>query len=47
MTTLRTAPFSLTYGTLVVAKAQAYNNIGWGTLSSANTAGVTIQTEPS
>lgn len=33
MTTLRTSPYSLTYGTTVKAKAKAYNSNGWGSFS--------------
>jgi len=47
MTTLRAAPYSLiTIGTLVEVKVQAMNGNGWSTLSSANTVGATIETEP-
>lgn len=46
MTVLRASPYSLSYGTLVVAEVQAYNAKGWGALSIANTVGATIQTEP-
>lgn len=47
MSVLRASPYSLTYGTIVKAQASAYNQFGWGPVSSANTAGATIRTEPS
>lgn len=43
---LRASPYSLAYGTLVIAKVQAYNTKGWSSLSPANVAGATIETEP-
>lgn len=46
MSTLRASPFSLAYGTLIVAKVQALNSKGWSTLSAANSAGITVLTEP-
>ena len=46
MTELRASPYNLVYGNLVVAKVQAYNSKGWSSLSPANAAGATIQTEP-
>lgn len=42
MTELTSSPYSLTYGTLVAAKVQAYNSNGWSVLSDANIAGATI-----
>lgn len=46
MSVLSTSPYSLTYGTLVVAQVQAYNANGWGALSPSNTVGATILTAP-
>jgi hypothetical protein len=34
--------YGYTPGDLFVAKARAYNSIGWGTLSSPNTSGATV-----
>jgi hypothetical protein len=33
------SPYNLLYGTLVLVEAQAYNQMGWSTLSAPNTAG--------
>jgi len=46
MTYLRTT-LNLAYGTLVEATVQAYNRNGWSVLSTPNTSGATIKTEPS
>ena len=47
MSTLRAAPFNLQYGTLVVAKIRARNQIDWSDMSSENSAGALVETEPS
>jgi len=46
MSTLRAAPYSLAYGSLVVAKVRAKNSIGFGAQSSENASGASIQTPP-
>lgn len=46
MSVLRSSPYSLTYGTIVKARASAFNQFGWGAVSTTNTAGATIRTEP-
>jgi hypothetical protein len=46
MSVLSTSPYSLSYGTLVIAQVQAYNANGWGALSPSNTVGATILTAP-
>jgi hypothetical protein len=38
--------YGYTPGDLFVAKARAYNSIGWGALSSPNTTGSTVQIKP-
>jgi hypothetical protein len=43
---LRAAPYSLARGALVAAQAQAANLKGWGGLSTVNSAGAVIETEP-
>jgi hypothetical protein len=42
MTVLRTTPYSLSYGTLIVAKIKARNAIDWSTYSAINSGGSTI-----
>ena len=42
MSILTSSPYSLTYNTLVVAKAAAMNNIGWSDYSLPNPAGAYI-----
>jgi hypothetical protein len=44
--TLRAAPFSLVYDTLVQVRVQALNANGWGKLSQVNVAGARVQTPP-
>jgi hypothetical protein len=46
MSTLLASPFNLAIGTLVVAKVEALNVIGYSTPSPANTAGASAQTTP-
>ena len=46
MSSLTQAPYLLTYSSLVVAKVQAHNAVGWSILSPANTAGATVQVAP-
>jgi hypothetical protein len=46
VSTLIASPYSLTAGTLVIAKVQAHNKRGWSDLSDANTAGAIIKTVP-
>jgi hypothetical protein len=46
LSTLRTTPFSLSRNNLVVVKARAHNQFGYGDYSEPNTAGATVQTEP-
>jgi len=46
MSVLRSAPYSLTYGLNVIAKARCYNANGWGAYSLDNTGTGTIMTEP-
>jgi hypothetical protein len=43
---LTVSPFSLSAGDVVVAKVQAHNGRGWGSLSVENTAGAVIITVP-
>lgn len=47
---LRAAPYNLVEGTLIKAKAQGFNdigwNIGWGDLSEPNTVGAVVEIEP-
>lgn len=40
------APVTLTEGTLIVAKVEAQNVIGYGLISDANTIGINVQTKP-
>jgi len=47
MHALRAAPFYLTYDTLIRAKVLARNERGWSNASAPNSAGATIQVEPS
>lgn len=44
--TLRAAPFNLPYDKLVVMKARARNQFGFGDYSETNTAGARVQVEP-
>jgi hypothetical protein len=46
MTIFREVPFSLTFKTLIVARARATNAIGDGPFSDLNLTGVRIMTEP-
>ncbi len=47
MSSFWATPFSLTTpGTTIKMQVQAYNEAGWGTISSAATGGVTTQTKP-
>jgi hypothetical protein len=43
---LTVSPFTLSAGDIVVAKVQAHNGRGWGSLSDPNTAGAVIITVP-
>jgi hypothetical protein len=43
---LTVSPFTLSAGDVVVAKVQAHNGRGWGSLSAPNTAGAVIITVP-
>ena len=45
-TTLRAAPYSLSYGNLVQARVRAKNFIGFGAFSQENIVGAAVQTEP-
>lgn len=47
MTTLSSAPFSLTLGTLIEARVTAINAVGTGLASDPNTSGALIRTVPS
>lgn len=48
MLDLWTAPYSLSYGTLIQARVRAHNSYGWAALySDPNTAGATIAAVPS
>jgi len=47
LTVLRSNPYLLEFNDLVVAKARARNAWGYGIYSESNTAGASIQTEPS
>jgi len=46
MSVFTSSPYSLSYGTLVVARGSATNNYGTSTSSSPNTFGATIETQP-
>lgn len=46
ITELRAEPYSLTLGDVVKAKVQARNVNGWSPLSTVNTVGGQIETEP-
>jgi len=46
MSTLRAAPFSLSYGAVVRARVSAFNANGWNTESLDNVIGPSIQTAP-
>jgi hypothetical protein len=46
MSVLRSPPYSLTQGVLIVVQGQALNLKGWGPLSASNTAGAVLETEP-
>ena len=47
MSILTSSPYSLTFGTLIKARASAQNVVGFGAVSIANTAGVLAKTVPS
>ena len=40
------SPISLPYNNLIIAKLRAKNQIGWGTFSNENNAGVLVQVAP-
>jgi hypothetical protein len=46
MSTLRASPYNLVYGTLVVAKASAHNDLGWSTFTNPNTIGGLMRSDP-
>jgi hypothetical protein len=46
MATLRAAPYSLTYGSNVIAMVAAENTIGWSANSTQSPAGTTVLTPP-
>jgi len=46
MDVFRTAPYSLTFDTLIVGIGYATNNLGTSTASPANTIGAKVRTEP-
>ena len=46
MSVFTSSPYSLSYGTLVVARGSATNNYGTSTSSSPNTFGATVETQP-
>jgi hypothetical protein len=46
LTTLRTAPFSLSFDDYVVIKIRSMNSFGWSVLSQQNIGGAKIHTEP-
>lgn len=43
---LQEAPFNLQPNTLIIARAQAYNMIGWGAFSPVNLSGARIPASP-